>query len=1291
MADNGNQTKTQLTDEVRKLREAEERYRTILEDIPVLICCFRPGGEITYANNAYCTFFATTPEKLAGTSNLFRIPESDRESVKASISALTVESPTQTHEHQVHSPGGKVRWHRWTDHALFDAEGKAVGYISLGEDITEHKRDELQIKRFKAILEAAEEISNQGSWEWDIREDTWTFSENWQRIHGLHASRITRKELMMSAYPEDTARIEAAFQDALDGANPYRLEHRIVRQDNGEVRDILALGLVEHDSSGRPVRMYGVAQDVTERKRVEEDLRELQRRDRAWLEHSPICTKVLDRDFNLQYMSAAGVRELGMDDVTKYYGKPYPFSFYPVEFKAQMRANLNLAKETGEVVQQEGCVVDVEGNDHWYHSTIVPICDNNQLQYMMVVSIEITERKRAEEHLRAIADYTYDWESWFASDGQLMWVNPAVEKLTGYSVAECRAMSDYPLPIVHEVDRAEFGARLRRAIAEQTSTSNLEFRISRKDQSVRWMGASWQPIRDDRDKPIGQRTSIRDITDRKRIEMALIESEEKYRRLAENSPAVVYQFLLTPDGKFSLPYINDKVLDILGVKAETVMKDSSTLMGLVHPEDQDKFRNAISKSAERLEAYRETIRAVRNDGKVLYIEATSLPERKEDGSTLWEGFFVDVTERKQAEDALSERNARLQTYFDLPLVGIAVTSVEKGWLEVNSGLCTMLGYSADELVHMTWPEITHPDDIALDLAQFDRVVSGEIDSYSLEKRFVRKNGDIIWANLSVACVRKPDHSVNYFVALLQDITDRKRTEAERERFMSAIEQAAEAIVITDSDGTIEYVNPAFTSVSGYTRAEATGQNLSVLKSGKYDDALNEQIWDTVLGGETWSGRIVSKRKNGTSFIEEATISPVRDASGKTVNFIAVERDITREVELEEHLRQSQKMEAIGSLAGGIAHDFNNILCTILGFTEMAAAKMDKGSPSREMLDEVKKAAERATELVEQILAISRRKEREYGPILIHAIVKEALKMLRGTLPSTIGIVQNIDKDCGPVMADATEIHQIVLNLCTNAYHAMREKGGRLSVEMREVCLIEDEAGPHPDLRPGQYVRLVVADTGSGIEPETMTRIFEPYFTTKAMGEGTGLGLAIVHGIVHSYGGAITVDSTPGEGSTFTVFFPRAAEEARYQVEEDEADVEAGNGERILAIDDEESITRLYSLFLEHAGYQVEPYTSSEKALEVFRADPSAFDLVITDQTMPKMTGADLSRKLLEIRPGIPIILCSGHSDLIDKDAAVAMGIRSYLKKPLNAPHLARVVRRLLDDRQGSVEDDDMED
>jgi len=411
-------------------------------------------------------------------------------------------------------------------------------------------------------------------------------------------------------------------------------------------------------------------------------------------------------------------------------------------------------------------------------------------------------------------------------------------------------------------------------------------------------------------------------------------------------------------------------------------------------------------------------------------------------------------------------------------------------------------------------------------------------------------------------------------------------------------------------------------------------------------------------------------------LQELTHSLERKVEERTKEISHIKK---KRRKLERKLQQAQKMEAIGTLAGGIAHDFNNILSAIIGFTELATLNVDDGSAVLRNLDQVLKASERAKDLASQILTFSRQSEQERKPIQIESQIKQALKLLRSSLPATIEIQQNIENNVDFILADPTQIHQVVMNLCTNAAHAMREEGGIMEVTSKPVELDNDFTFQYPDIEPGPYLKLTVTDTGYGISSEIINSIFDPYFTTKKKGDGTGLGLAVVYGIVKSYGGGITVQSELERGSTFNVYFPRI--ESKIISETKEAKPLPRGNECIIFLDDEQVLVEMVEQILGALGYSVVTHTNSLEALELFRSEPDRFDLVITDMTMPKMTGDKMIREVLKIRSDIPTILCTGYSEKIDKEGASELGVSEFVMKPLDMRNLAVIIRKVLDQKK----------
>jgi signal transduction histidine kinase len=434
--------------------------------------------------------------------------------------------------------------------------------------------------------------------------------------------------------------------------------------------------------------------------------------------------------------------------------------------------------------------------------------------------------------------------------------------------------------------------------------------------------------------------------------------------------------------------------------------------------------------------------------------------------------------------------------------------------------------------------------------------------------------------------------------------------------------------------------------------------------------------DTLSRGEVWNGRFTQRKPGGGSIELEVTISPVRDVSGISIHYVAMERDVTLEKKLQEHVRQWQKMEALGTLAGGIAHDFNNILMPIVINSELALLDVQEGkSPSPQYLQLVREAANRGQELVRQIITFSRQKEQLRRAVEITPVIKEGLKFIRATIPKSIEIKEQVMAQPALVVADPTQIHQVLMNLCSNAAHAMREKGGVLEVSLTQVDVDAEMAAQHLELNPGPYIRLTVSDTGHGMDREVRERAFDPFFTTKKPGEGTGMGLSVVHGIVKNHDGVILLYSEVGMGTTVHVFLPRIQGEVQSKVAS-LGPIPTGK-ERILLVDDEEIQVRSLQNMLERLGYRVIGKTDPREVLEIFKAQPDAFDLLITDQTMPHLTGGKLAQELLGIRPDLPIILCTGFSEVIHEEDAKALGIREFAMKPLTVRDMADRIRRAL--------------
>jgi PAS domain S-box-containing protein len=527
-------------------------------------------------------------------------------------------------------------------------------------------------------------------------------------------------------------------------------------------------------------------------------------------------------------------------------------------------------------------------------------------------------------------------------------------------------------------------------------------------------------------------------------------------------------------------------------------------------------------------------------------------------------------------------------------------------------------------------------------------------------------------------------------SLEEEVNERKKKEAELKKshalLESIMEGTTDAIFVKNLAGQYIMANTSTCEAFGRQLTEVIGKNDSQLFQTQSEQVIKEIDTNVIRSGKT----SLSEERLTTAYGDTYWLSnksPYRDQNGQIIGLIGISRDITElkkaeqeKQKLQNLLKQAQKMEAIGTLAGGIAHDFNNILGVILGCADLALIEAQPNSQYAKDLEKISAAGNRAKDLVQQILAFSRQVEIERIPITLQSLIKEALKILRPSIPTTIEIQDDIDPQCGVVLADPTQVHQIVMNLCTNANHAMEESGGVLTIKLQPVCIKEKNPMPLLNLSPGDYVKLTVSDTGTGIDLDIIDKIFDPYFTTKELSKGTGMGLAIIHGIVTEYGGTITVDSELGKGSSFHVYFP-VVEKNEVLFTQNTEDIPHGKG-HILFVDDEELLVELGQKMLERLGYKVTVRCSSPDALSTFQNSPDGFDVIITDQTMPEMTGSDLARRILQIRPDTPIILCTGYSNVVDKETAESIGIRKFVLKPLTMNKIAQLLHEVLHGKGG---------
>jgi len=758
-------------------------------------------------------------------------------------------------------------------------------------------------------------------------------------------------------------------------------------------------------------------------------------------------------------------------------------------------------------------------------------------------------------------------------------------------------------------------------------------------------------------------------------------SRELNRRQLENllDSLPIITYMVEPRPPYKPIYVSRNI-NILGYTQQDWYQTSGLWITLIHEDDRERIlaetKTAIHTGGETDYEYRIHAR----DGTIYWFYDKGRFARDEQGNPVsWEGILLDISERKYAENARIESEKKYRQLFEQATDAIFIFDRSGVLLEVNSRACEILGCDDDELLGTNIKALFAAHEMSANPLRLDELFSGE--KVFGERQIEAKNGTLIATEISA---KKLDEQRAQ--AIVRDISRRKRLEENLRLLQSAVYQTHDSIVLTtaelDEPGPqIVFVNPAFSVMTGYSSEEVIGKTPRILQGEKTDRAVLDRMRRCLIEGKEFRGEVINYRKDGSEYWLEWNVTPLLNEKNEITHYIAVQQDITNRKLLEEQLRQSQKMEAIGRLAGGVAHDFNNLLTVITGYCDLSLPLIEKNSTLGKNVEQIKQAGERATNLTRQLLAFSRTQIFQTRVLNLNQIIGDMELMLRRLIPENIEFLVDLSEDVGTIRADSGQIEQVIMNLVVNARDAM-PNGGKLRITTDETCLRAKQSAQFADIKPGNYVRLTISDSGTGISDEVKKKIFEPFFTTKNSDKGTGLGLSTAYGIVLQSGGYITVKSEIGDGATFFVYLPRVfGEDAEdiTPVADTEKTALPADSKTILIVEDEELVLNMVRKILLSWKFNVLVARDGKEAFEICTRSAEPIDLLISDIVMPHMNGRELAERAAVFQPQMRVLFMSGYTD----DAVLRQGIseetENFIQKPFTPAALAKKILKIIID------------
>jgi PAS domain S-box-containing protein len=1168
----------------------------------------------------------------------------------------------------------------------------SVAIQALVFDITDQKEAQAALVQNEALLRSIHQAAPMGIGVVRDRVLDWT-NKQISRMTGYTAEELRGK----------SARIFYADDEEFDrvGRHKYADIHSkgtgsivtVWRRKDGRLINVY-LSSTPIEPGNLPAGVVFTALDVTEKKKAQDELWRSEEKYRALFDNAVMGIFQNTPEGRFITVNPATAKMCGYDTAEEMVAAITDIATQHYVDPTERELFIRAIEEHGFVRNFEHRTYRKDGSVFWVSVNARVVRDRRRkITHYEGTHEDIQWRKAAEEKQRQSEEkYRHIFENTLVGifqsspEGRYISVNPAFARIYGYDSPEDVIASVTEISSQIFVD-PEDRRRCLRTLNETGILERYEARTRRRDGSIIWTVINSHLVRDSEGRPLFIEGVIEDITERKLAEKALRASEKRFFKVFQSNP-IPMTIATIDEGR--LIDVNERVIELSGYSRKELIGRTSIEIGLwAYPQERDRLIAILRETGslrDGLAHFRTKVGDVRP--ALWSADAIQLGEKKVILTTIH-----DISQQVEAQEKLRQSEEKYRLLAENVTDVIWTADMNLAFTYVSASSERVFGWSPSEWMSLKMRDFLTPESLEqvrtvleeerkrpfpADAAE-SRVIQVEIETY-------RKDGSTCWFEVSGRMVRDADGRPVSLIGVTRDIAERKKAEnalrESEEKYRQLIETCPIGIGICDLEGRFLDANRTYLEMTGYGLDELRGRRYEEITAPEWQET-ERNILHALSPSITVTYEKECLKRDGTRFPVSVTAWYAMDAQGQKNRLGAFVMDISEQVraeearkELEGQLRQAQKMEAIGTLAGGIAHDFNNILFTIVGFTDLSLHDSSDGE-TRWNLTQVLNACDRAKNLVNQILAFSRQEAPERRPVDIVPVAKDALKFLRSTIPSTVELKQRITGDGLTVLSDPTTIHQVLINLGTNAAHAMRTTGGIMEVCLESVEIPRERGRSVPaDLKPGPYIRMTVRDTGVGIDPAIMNRIFDPFFTTKPQGEGTGLGLSVVYGIVKSHGGGVTVESEVGRGSTFHVYLPRTPKQER---EDDRNKAPASGGsEHILFVDDEVVLVDMGERMLSALGYRVTAVANGPDALATFRENPDDFDLVITDMTMPGMTGAQLSREILKIKPEFPIILCTGFSELVSEGEAKAMGIRRFLMKPVFLDTLAGEIRIAID-------------